>query len=203
MPAKTLYFTEIGPVWKDWIQVINIGNAPADVTCIARNGAAEPIWSVDKEVDPFTGWVPPVDQVKDRASLTITADQTIAAERHMHQGTQVLDFPGACAENKTVGKRLFFPELVPGALDWFRVLNVDEDNAHVSVIVRNSKGDVVRQHTRAINPFHWWEIDEKQMGNVKGTVEMVSTQMIVGERHLHYHGGKVTVGQLGQALDPE
>ena len=73
----------------------------------------------------------------------------------------------------------------------------------MSVIVRNSKGDVVRQHTRAINPFHWWEIDEKQMGNVKGTVEMVSTQMIVGERHLHYQGGKVTVGQLGQALDPE
>ncbi len=41
------------------------------------------------------------------------------------------------------------------------------------------------------------------MGNVKGTVELISTQPVVAERHLHYQGGKVAVGQLGQCLDPD
>jgi hypothetical protein len=36
---------------------------------------------------------------------------------------------------------------------------------------------------------------------VQGTVEVVSTQPIVGERHLHYKGGKIAIGQLGQVLE--
>ena len=38
------------------------------------------------------------------------------------------------------------------------------------------------------------------MGNVRGTLEVQSTQPIVGERHLHYQGGKTCVGQYGQVI---
>jgi hypothetical protein len=203
MAARTLYFAELGPVWNDWIQVVNVGNAPTRVTCVGKNGEAQAIWSQERTVAPFAGWLPSVQDITVSASLTITADQPIVAERHMHKNTEVLDFPGASPESKTVGRRLFFPELVPGALDWFRILNVSEADAHVSITVRNSQGAVAQQRSRTIAPFRWWDIDEKQMGNVRGTVEVVSTQPVVAERHLHYQGGKVTVGQLGQVLDPD
>ncbi len=203
MPARTLYFAELGPIWNDWIQVVNVGNAPTRVTCLAKNGEAQAIWSQEHRVAPFAGWLPSVQDITVSASLTITADQPIVAERHMHRNTEVLDFAGASPESKTVGRRLFFPELVPGALDWFRILNVSEADAHVSITVRNSQGGVARQRSRNIRPFRWWDVDEKEMGNVRGTVELVSTQPIVAERHLHYKGGKVTVGQLGQVLDPD
>jgi hypothetical protein len=144
-----------------------------------------------------------VQEITVSASLTITADQPIVAERHMHRGTEVLDFPGACPESKTVGKRLFFPELLPDAWDWFRILNVGEANAHVSMTVRNGQGAVGRQRSRTLGPFRWWDVDEKEMGKVRGTVELVSTQPVVAERHLHYKGGKAAVGQLGQVLDPD
>ena len=45
-----------------------------------------------------------------------------------------------------------------------------------------------------------WDIAEGQMGNVTGTVEVQSSQPIVGERHLHYQGGKTCVGQYGQVI---
>ena len=203
MPARTLYFAELGPMWNDWIQVINVGNAPTRVTCLAKDGAAKPVWSHEHRISPFTGWLPPVQEITVSASLTITADQPIVAERHMHRGTEVLDFPGACPESKTVGKRLFFPELLPDAWDWFRILNVGEADAHVSMTVRNGQGAVGRQRSRTLAPFRWWDVDEKEMGKVRGTVELVSTQPVVAERHLHYKGGKAAVGQLGQVLDPD
>ena len=199
--AKTLYFPELGPVWADWIQIVNVGNAPTKVTCLARNGAGNPVWSKENTIAPFQGWTPPVEEVKEMCSLMVTADQPIVAERHMHRGTQVLDFPGASPETKTAGKRLFFPELVPGALDWFRILNIGEAEARVTVIVRNSDGKVVRQRSNVIPPNRWWDIDDRAMGDVRGTVEVTSTQVVVAERHLHYQGGKVVVGQLGQVMD--
>ena len=203
MPARTLFFAELGPIWNDWIQVVNVGNAPARVTCLAKNGEARAIWSQEHTVAPFAGWMPTVQEITVSASLTITADQPIVAERHMHRGTEVLDFAGASAEAKTVGKRLFFPELVPGAQDWFRILNVGEADAHVAITIRNAQGAVARQRSRTIGTFRWWDVNENEMGNVKGTVELISTQPVVAERHLHYQGGKVAVGQLGQCLDPD
>ena len=38
------------------------------------------------------------------------------------------------------------------------------------------------------------------MPQATGTLEVLSTQAIVGERHMHYQGGKTTVGQFGQVI---
>jgi hypothetical protein len=115
----------------------------------------------------------------------------------------MLDFPGASVFGKTVGRRLFFAELVAGAVDWFRFFNVGEADAHVSFVVRQvTNARVVVQRSQVIKPFGWWELGDKNMGGaVQGTVEVVSTQPLVGERHLHYKGGQIAVGQLGQVLE--
>ena len=49
-----------------------------------------------------------------------------------------------------------------------------------------------RQRHHVINPLCCWDLNEGVMGNVTGTVEMQSSQPIVGERHLHYQGGKTS-----------
>ncbi|GIX06163.1 MAG: hypothetical protein KatS3mg115_0566 [Candidatus Poribacteria bacterium] len=202
MPApKTLYFAELGPIWADWIQVVNVGNAPARVTCLARNGEGKAVWSAENTVQPFQGWVPPVEEVKEMTWLEITSDQPIVAERHMHRGSEVIDLPGAAPENKTAGKRLFFAELSAGARDWFRILNINNVEAHVSMIIRNAEGRVLRQLSRVIPPLRWVDITDQHIGDVRGTVEIVSTQVVVAERHLHYQGGKTAVGQLGQVIE--
>ncbi|MBM3214745.1 hypothetical protein FJZ36_07520 [Candidatus Poribacteria bacterium] len=104
---------------------------------------------------------------------------------------------------RTVGKRLFFPELVSGAYDYFRFLNVGNADAHISFIVRNiTDARVIMQRSRAVGPYRWWQLlDEETGATVSGTIEIVSTQPIVGERHLHYKGGETAVGQLGRVLD--
>ena len=201
MPAKTLYFAEVGPVWQDWIQVINVGNGPARVAALARDGNAAPIWSKEGTISPFHSWRPPVEEITVQSSLQITSDQFIVAERHMHRGTEVLDFPGASIETKTAGRRLFFPELSQGARDWFRILNISNDAAHATFIIRNADGNVVLQRSQQIKSFGWWTIDDKMTGDARGTVEVTSTQPVVAERHLHYQGGKVAVGSLGQVLE--
>ncbi len=199
--ATTLYFPEVGPQWEDWVQVINVGTEEARVTAIARHaGNGNPTWSDEKTIGPFECWTPNVEAIKENSSMQFSADQPIVAERHMHSGTNVLDFIGAAEEYETVGQRLFFPELVSGSHDWFRVLNVGEADAHVNVIVRNRNGDVLRQRHQAIRPLCCWDLNEGVMGNVTGTVEMQSSQPIVGERHLHYQGGKTCVGQFGQLI---
>ena len=118
----------------------------------------------------------------------------------MHKGTNILDFVGAAVEYETVGQRLFFSEMVSGAWDWFRFLNVGEADALISLAIRNRNGDVIRQHQHQIPFLCCWDVDEKIMGNATGTVEVQSTQPIVGERHLHYQGGKISVGQFGQGI---
>lgn len=199
--ATTLYFPEVGPEWQDWVQVINVGTERTRVTAIARHaGNGQPTWSEEKTINPFECWTPNVEEIKENSSMQFSADQPIVAERHMHEGTKVLDFIGAAAEYETVGQRLFFPELVSGAHDWFRVLNVGEADAHVNISVRNRNGDVLRQRHHAIRPLCCWDLNEGVMGNVTGTVEMQSSQPIVAERHLHYQGGKTCIGQFGQLI---
>ena len=194
-------FPEVGPQWQDWVQVTNVGTEPTRVTAIARHARnGQPTWSEEKTIQPFECWTPNVEAIKENSSMQFSADQPIVAERHMHRGTNVLDFIGAAPEYETVGQRLFFPELVSGAHDWFRVLNVGEADAHVNITVRNRNGRVLRQRHHAIKPFCCWDLNEGVMGNVTGTVEMQSSQPIVAERHLHYQGGKTSVGQFGQVI---
>ncbi|MCG9127959.1 hypothetical protein JT359_10210 [Candidatus Poribacteria bacterium] len=199
--ATTLYFPEVGPQWEDWIQVINVGNEQGRVTGLARHaGNGQPTWTEEKELGPFECWTPNVEAIKQNSSMQLTSDQPIVAERHMHNKTNILDFVGAAFEYETVGQRLFFPELVAGALDWFRFFNVGEADAFVNIIIRNRQGDIIHQQHRQIKPFCCWDVAEGQMGNVTGTVEVQSSQPIVGERHLHYQGGKTCVGQYGQVI---
>ena len=199
--ATTLYFPEVGPEWHDWVQVINVSTESTRVTAVARHAEnGNPTWSAEKTIGPFECWVPDVDSIKENSSMQFSADQPIVAERHMHEGTKVLDFVGAAPEYGTVGQRLFFPELVSGAHDWFRVLNVGEADAHVNITVRNRNGNVLRQRHHVIKPLCCWDLNEGVMGNVSGTVEMQSSQPIVSERHLHYQGGKTCVGQFGQVI---
>lgn len=199
--ATTLYFPEVGPQWEDWVQVTNVGTEEARVTGIARHAAnGQPTWSEEKEIGPFECWTPDVEAIKQNSSMQLTSDQPIVAERHMHNKTNILDFVGAAFEYETVGERLFFPELVAGALDWFRFFNVGEADAFVNIIIRNRQGDIIRQQHHEIKPLCCWDVAEGQMGNVTGTVEVQSSQPIVGERHLHYQGGKTCVGQYGQVI---
>ena len=199
--ATTLYFPEVGPQWQDWVQVTNVGTEETRVTAIARHARnGQPTWSDEKRISPFECWTPNVEAIKENSSMQFSADQPIVAERHMHRGTNVLDFIGAAPEYETVGQRLFFPELVSGAHDWFRVLNVGEADAHVNITVRNRNGRVLRQRHHVIKSFCCWDLNEGVMGNVTGTVEMQSSQPIVAERHLHYQGGKTSVGQFGQVI---
>ena len=199
--ATTLYFPEVGPQWEDWVQVINVGTEETQVNIIARHaGNGQPTWSDEKEISPFECWTPNVEAIKQNSSMQFSADQPIVAERHMHKDPNILDFVGAAEEYETVGLRLFFPELVPGALDWFRFLNVGEADALVNIIVRNRRGDTIRQHHHRIKSMCCWDVSEGIMGNVRGTLEVQSTQPIVGERHLHYQSGKTCVGQYGQVI---
>ncbi|MBM3213455.1 hypothetical protein FJZ36_00840 [Candidatus Poribacteria bacterium] len=202
MPTGTvLYFAQLDPVWQDWVQIVNVGNAPAKVVAVARDENGNAIWSKENTLSPFVGWNLAVEEVKVTTSLQVSANQPIVGERHCHLGTQVLDFAGACVEDKTVGRRLFFPELVAGAGEWFRFLNVGNADAHVSFCTRTVDGRIVRQLSHVIPPSRWWQVGDAEMGDIQGTVEVTSTQPIVGERHLHYQGGKTAVGQLGQVLD--
>lgn len=199
--ATTLYFPEVGPQWEDWVQVVNVGNEEARVTGLARHArTGNPTWTEEKEIGPFECWTPNVEAIRENSSMQLTSDQPIVAERHMHNKTNILDFVGAAFEYETVGERLFFPELVAGALDWFRFFNVGEADAFVNIIIRNRQGDILNQKHYEIDPFCCVDIAEGQMGNVTGTVEVQSSQPIVGERHLHYQGGKTCVGQYGQVI---
>jgi hypothetical protein len=202
MPAPTtIYFAQLDPIWQDWVQLVNVGNAPARVVCLARDINANAVWSAENTLNPFCGWTPLVETVKVSTSLQVTSNQPIVGERHCHYGSQVLDFPGASVECKTIGRRLFFPELVAGAGEFFRFLNVGDVDAHVTLTIRTTDGRVMRQRSNVIPSYRWWDVSDNETGDWQGTVEVTSSQPILGERHLHYAGGQTAVGQLGQALD--
>ena len=59
----------------------------------------------------------------------------------------------------------------------------------------------IRQLAGRARRFSWWDVSDRNLGQVNGTLEIMSTQPIVAERHLHYSGGKTAVGQLGIAID--
>jgi hypothetical protein len=201
---KTLYFPEVGPAWHDWVIVVNVGREAAKVLMVARDdGTGQPVWSQEQTLRPFQCWTPNMEEIKIKSSVEVRCDQPIVAERHMHSGTSIVDLPGASAEGGHVGRRLFFPEVYTGAHDWFRFLNVGEADALVNIVVRNRGGQVIRQLHNSIRRFCCWDIDDNQMGNVRGTVEVQSTQPIVGERHMHYTGSHqgAVVGEYGVVID--
>ena len=199
----TLYFPEVGPAWNDWAIVANVGQEETKVTLLAReDGTGDPVWSDEKTLSSFECWTPDMDAIKTKSSLEVRSDESIAAERHMHSGTSIVDLPGASAEGGHVGRHLFFPEVHTGSHDWFRFLNVDEADAMVNIVIRDRHANVLRQLHNTIKPFCCWDVDDHAMGDVIGTVEVQSTQSIVGERHLHYqghHAGAV-VAQYGVVI---
>jgi len=207
MPAPTkIYFGQIASgQWLDWVQVVNVSNEESNVIAIARNEKAETVWSGEKTLKPFQAWVIPVEpaSVKQELSLVVSSNKSIVGERHCHLGTEVLAFPGAAPELKSAGRRLFYPEIVAGAGDFFRVLNISDQVALVNIIVRDINGKIVKQFGNQIPPLGFWSFTDNETGNVQGTLELVSTQVIVSERHLHY--GEmikgVAVGQLAQVMD--
>lgn len=207
MPAPTkLYFSQVASLeWKDWVQVINVDFEEATILAVARNEKGETVWSGEKRLSPFQAWSIPIDpvSVKQELSLTVSANKGIVGERHCHYQTQVLAFPGAAPELKNVGRRLFFPEIRPKTGEWFRVLNIGNNPATVNIIVRDTNGTTVKQFGNSINPQCFWSFVDSDVGEVYGTMEMIATQLILSERHLHYGEDikGVAVGQLGQALD--
>lgn len=207
MPAPTkIYFGQIasGP-WADWVQVVNVSNDQSHVMAIARNENGETVWSGEKDLKPFQAWVVPVDPAseKQELSLTVSSDRGVVGERHCHLGTEVLAFPGAAPELRNMGRRLFYPEIVAGCADFFRIFNVSDQLAMVNVIVRDINGAVTKSFGRQINPLCFWSFYDADVGNVQGTLEIISTQPVVSERHLHYGEAikGVALGQLAQVMD--
>lgn len=202
---RNIYFSQIAPGdWKDWVTVTNVSNQRAKLTGIARDRNGKPVWSDDKTVNPFQCWMPPLDDAtkNQQVSLEITSNQPVLGERHCHLQTQVLSFPGAASELGTVGRRLFFPELYSGANDWLMFLNVGEANALVTVVARDrNTAEIMAQFQANIKPLGHWIVPDSRIKNVTGTLEITSTQPIVGERHMHYKGGKTAVSQLGQVIE--
>lgn len=207
MPAPTkVYFAQIASgKWADWVEVVNVGKQQARLTAIARDKNGSAIWSAEHTTMPFQCWVVPAQGQADRrgeASLEVTSDQPILGERHCHLNTEVLDFPGAAVELDSAGTRLFFSEIAAHIRDYTRFLNIGETDAVINLVARNrSTGQVAKQLSGTARPKGWWDIGDQQLGNVTGTIETISTQPIVGERHSHYQGGKSAVGQLGQVLE--
>lgn len=184
---KTLYLPEVGPVWHDWVVVVNVGQGEAHVLMIARDdGTGEPTWSTEKTLSPFECWTPNMEEVTIKSSVEIRSDRLIVTERHMHSGTSIVDLPSASTEGGRVGRRLFFPEVYSGAFDWFRFLNVEEADALVNIVLRDRNGKVLKQLHNSIKPLCCWDVSDTNLGNVVGTIEVQSTQPIVGERHMHY-----------------
>jgi len=207
MPAPTkIYFSQVASAeWKDWVQVINVDFDQARILAVARNEKGETVWSGEKQLAPFQTWSIPIDPVsfKQELSLTVSSDMGIVGERHCHYQTQILAFPGAAPELKNVGRRLFFPEIRPKTAEWFRVFNIGIGIANINIIVRDTNGTTVKQFSHQVNPQCFWSFVDTDLGEVYGTMEIISTQTILSERHLHYGDDikGVAVGQLGQALD--
>ena len=64
------------------------------------------------------------------------------------------------------------------------------------------KGDVTNQSQGTVKPFHCWDFDDNTLKNIVGTVEVISTQPVIAERHCHYqsiHQGAV-VGEYGVVI---
>jgi len=206
--TNRLYFAQVAAgIWADWVQIINVSGENSKIMAIARNVNGIQVWSAEKALSPYQGWVIPVEPASlyQELNLEVRSDKAIIGERHCHNGTEVLAFPGASPEMGTAGFRLFFPELVAECLDWFIVFNISEAEANVNVIVRDVNGTIAITFGSKMVPMGYWAFSDQQTGRVQGTLEINSDQMIVAERHLHYQGtyhpNGVAVGQLGQVID--
>ncbi len=135
MPVgNKIYFPQIAAgVWADWVKVVNINDLPSYVQAIVRNPLGQIVWNANSTLQPYQAWVIPVDSAfpQENVSLTVVSERPIVGERHCHLGTEVLAFPGASPEMKTVGTRLFFPETVYGCHDNFRLMNITENNSEI------------------------------------------------------------------------
>ena len=208
--TNTLYYAQVAAgIWADWVQVINVSGEISKVLAVARNRDGVILWSADKALSPYQGWVIPVEPASRQQdlSLVVTSDKAIVGERHCHNGTEVLAFPGASIEMGTVGRRLFFPEIIAECLDVFIAFNINDAEANVSVIVRDSNGTTVKTFSNKLGPMGSWVFSDNEIGKVTGTIEVISDQLIVTERHLHYQGtyhpNGVAIGQLGQVIDSQ
>ncbi len=206
--TNRLFYPQVAAgVWADWVQVVNVSGEVSKVSAIARDRNGVIMWSSERVLNPFQGWVIPVEPASKQQdlSLEVISDKAIVGERHCHLGTEVLSFPGASIEMGTVGKRLFFPELVAECLDWFIVFNITDAEANVNVFVRNENGGVVKRFGSKLRPMGSWPFSDNETGRVQGTLEISSDQLIATERHLHYQGtyhpNGVAVGQLGQVIN--
>jgi len=74
----------------------------------------------------------------------------------------------------------------------------------VNGIIRDIEGIIKLQFNFQIPPFGFATATDQHLIDIQGTVEVLSTQIIVGERHLRYGPQSykgVTIGQFGQVLD--
>ncbi len=207
MPATTTIWFGLdkGTKWNDWVKVINITNNRAKILAVVRDSQGRTVWSGERDLNPYQAWVIPAEQSgadrKGDMSLEVRSDGPVVGERHLHHGRDSMAFPGASVEGGTIGGRLFFPELYSGGHDWLRIINIGDTTALINVIVRDNNGRVIRQLSGQARPLGFWIISDKNLGQVNGTLEIQSTQPILGERQLDYTAaGKGSVGQLGQAI---
>ena len=208
MPAPTkIYFPQVASGgWADWVEVVNVGAEEANITALARDQNGNVVWSSSKKIVPFQCWLVPVEGQADsrgvEVSLEVSSDQPILGERHCHYQSQVLDFPGAAVELDSAGTKLFFPEIASYIGDWIRFFNVGEADAIINLIGRDrSTGKVIQQLSGEAKPKGFWTVDDRHLGKLTGTLEVLSSQPVIGERHSHYQGGKTAIGQLAQITE--
>ncbi|HIB92566.1 TPA: hypothetical protein EYO57_36225 [Candidatus Poribacteria bacterium] len=206
-PAPTaIYFPQIAAGgWGDWVIITNVSShAKANLNALARDINGNFVWSGTKALEPYQCWIVPVDGTADRkgdVSLEVSSDHGVLGERHCHSGSQVLSFAGASPHLGSVGTRLFFPEIYSGAHDFFRFFNTGEADALISVVARDrNSARVIHQIQGRSTPQGFWTVPDESIKSVTGTLEVMSTQPIAGERHMHYQGGKTAISQLGQVI---
>ena len=64
-----------------------------------------------------------------------------------------------------------------------------------------STGKVIQQLSGQTKPKGFWTVDDQLLGKLTGTLEVVSSQPIIGVRHSHCQGGQTAIGQLAQVTE--
>ena len=101
-----------------------------------------------------------------------------------------------------VPKTIYFAQIAAGTWsDWVQIFNSGEVEAQVALVLRDVHGIIRQQLAGRIPPHGWWTVTDANLGQMSGTLEIMSTQPVAAERHMHYQGGQTAVGQLGIAID--
>ena len=96
----------------------------------------------------------------------------------------------------------FFLKLLPILATGSGFFNIGEADAIINLIGRDrSTRKVIQQLSGQAKPKCFGTVDDQQLGKLTGTLEVVSSQPIIGERHSHYQGGKTAIGQLAQVTE--